>query len=43
MRHGGSMAMSSIVNFTSVGDYGCWKIRVSFVTILCRPRHWAYM
>jgi hypothetical protein len=30
LRRGGSMVLSSTVNFTSVGDFGCWKIRVSF-------------
>jgi hypothetical protein len=29
LRRGGSMVLNSIVNFTSIDDYGCWKIRVS--------------
>jgi hypothetical protein len=32
LRRGGSMVLNSMVNFTSVDDFGCWKIRVSFST-----------
>jgi cellulase/cellobiase CelA1 len=30
----GSMALDSVVNYTAVGDYGCWKIRVSLLLLV---------
>jgi hypothetical protein len=38
LRRGGSMVLNSIVNYTSVGDFGCWKIRVS-ITEATGSRH----